>query len=201
MSFKTPKGTELRIINLKGKDYLGVQERVRWFREEHPSWTIKTAIVQHDENFALSKAEILDETGRLIASGHKTETLKGFGDYVEKSETGAIGRALALCGYGTQFTTDFDEGTERIVDSPRASIPNSSVTPDRAANIAKHTGLTTPNAEYPSCPSCGKKMMKSKFPDGAPFWCPPCNDKKKASKQSKPESIPPPEYDDGEFPF
>ena len=36
---------------------------------------------------------------------------------MEKSETGAIGRALANLGYGTQFAPDLDE-QDRIVDSP-----------------------------------------------------------------------------------
>jgi hypothetical protein len=36
---------------------------------------------------------------------------------MEKAETGAIGRALALIGYGTQFAPEMDE-EDRIVDSP-----------------------------------------------------------------------------------
>ena len=37
---------------------------------------------------------------------------------MEKAETGSIGRALALLGYGTQFCADeLDEG-DRIVDAP-----------------------------------------------------------------------------------
>jgi hypothetical protein len=55
-----------------------------------------------------------------MAQAHKAEnkTGDGFKDYLEKAETGAIGRALAMCGYGTQFTGDeLDEGV-RIVDAP-----------------------------------------------------------------------------------
>ena len=58
------------------------------------------------------------------------ETARGFPDYVEKAETGAIGRALGVLGYGTQFAPEFDEGTERIVDSPMP-IGNGSGKPER----------------------------------------------------------------------
>ncbi len=117
-SFKTPKGTELPLMNLKGKEYLGVAHRLVWFREEKPEWSIETEILSFTENMAYTKATIKDQSGRIIATGHKMETKLGFADYLEKSETGAIGRALAMCSYGTQFCADeLDEG-ERIVDAP-----------------------------------------------------------------------------------
>ena len=117
-SFKTKAGTELPMMDLRGKDYLLVAHRVQWFREEHPDWTIKT-IVEPDfeKQRCVARAEIANTDGQLIASATKFEDIKGFGDYIEKSETGAIGRALALCGYGTQFAPELDE-EDRIVDAP-----------------------------------------------------------------------------------
>ena len=41
----------------------------------------------------------------------------GFPDYIEKAETGAMGRALAMCGYGTLQAWEFDE-QERSADTP-----------------------------------------------------------------------------------
>jgi len=116
-TFKTPNGTELPFKNIQGKDYLQVQHRLIWFREVYPTWTIETEIRTPAQDSAIAKATIKDEQGRVIATAHKTENVKGFGDYIEKAETGAIGRALALCGFGTQFAEELDEG-ERIVDAP-----------------------------------------------------------------------------------
>lgn len=115
--FVTPKGTLLPFLDLRGKPYLQVAHRLVWFREEHPDWTIETEIFRLDNQAALGKATIKDQAGRVISTGHKYEDAKGFGDFIEKSETGAIGRALALCGFGTQFAPEFDEA-DRIVDSP-----------------------------------------------------------------------------------
>ena len=116
--FKTEKGTELPLLNLKNKEYLQVPWRVVWFREEKPDWSIETEIVLKEADVATMKATIKDQNGRVMSTSHKTEDRQGFFDFLEKAETGAIGRALALIGYGTQFSADeLDEGT-RIVDSP-----------------------------------------------------------------------------------
>jgi hypothetical protein len=117
-TFKTAKGTELQIISLKGKDYLQVAQRLVWFREDHPEWTITTEAVALDEKHAIFKATIADQAGRTIATAHKREDQAHFGDCMEKAETGSIGRALAYCGYGTQFCADELDEAERIVDAP-----------------------------------------------------------------------------------
>ena len=116
-TFKTPKGTELPLLNLRGKDYLQVAHRIVWFREERPTWRIQTDIHFTDAKQSIVRATILDENGNIMAQGTKSETAAGFQDHLEKSETGAIGRALALCGFGTQFAPEFDEG-DRLADSP-----------------------------------------------------------------------------------
>lgn len=120
-SFTTKTGLELPLLSLKGKEYLQVMHRVYWFRTEKPTGTINTSLVekggQGKDAYAIFRAEVSVD-GTIIASGTKMETAGGFPDYIEKAESGAIGRALALCGYGTQFCSDeFDEG-DRLADSP-----------------------------------------------------------------------------------
>ena len=120
-TFKTAKGTELPILNLKGKDYLQVMHRIVWFREEHPDWTIETEFLTITDKMSVAKATIKNAEGRIMATSHKREDATGFADHSEKAETGAIGRALALCSYGTQFTAhELDEGN-RLADSPAPS--------------------------------------------------------------------------------
>lgn len=105
------------LMDLKGKKYLQVLWRLVWFREDHPNWCIDTHLEQLSENHAVFTAKILDENGMQKASGYGSESMKDFKDFIEKAETKAIGRALAMLGYGTQFAPELDEG-ERIVDSP-----------------------------------------------------------------------------------
>ena len=116
---QTPKGTKLPLLNLKGKHYLQVAHRLVWFREEHPDWIIETDIIEKTDKHVIMRAKVYDSTMKLVASAHKREDHSHFADFLEKAETSAIGRALALCGYGTQFCgSEFDEG-ERLADSPQ----------------------------------------------------------------------------------
>lgn len=106
------------MMKLKGKDYLQVAWRLVWFREDHPDFGINTEALSLTEDHAIFKTTITDANGIQLSSGHGSESKRDFGDFIEKAETKAIGRALAMLGYGTQFAADeLDEG-DRIVDSP-----------------------------------------------------------------------------------
>ncbi len=124
-TFRTSKGTELPLLNLKGKEYLQVAHRLVWFREEHPQGIIRTAMVEAGgegkEQYAVFKSEIHIQTDKgpmLVSTAHKKETAGGFPDFLEKAETGSVGRALALMGYGTQFAADELEEGSRLADAP-----------------------------------------------------------------------------------
>ena len=155
------------------KDYLPVQWRLVWFREQCPQGTIDTEelevdldremeeevfvwssekrrsekVVKRAKGYARYKAIVTDGKGGR-ATGTKSEKAASFPDYIEKAETGAIGRALAALGYGTQFAPDLDEA-HRIVDSPvdrgsngyesNNSNSNTSFTPMRPATVNNNT--------------------------------------------------------------
>jgi len=111
-------------------DYLPVAARIAWMRDEHPSWGIETEAITIDlegatgrGGYAIFKATIRDETGRILAQATKMEDAKGFPDFVEKAESSSVGRALAMCGYGTLNCFEFEEGDRRIVDSPIEQPP------------------------------------------------------------------------------
>ena len=103
-----------------GKEYLPVAKRLVWMREEHPDWAVITEAVEINlvEKYAIFRATVMDDNGKMIGTGTKFENASGFGDFIEKAETGSIGRALAVCGYGTQFAPELDEG-DRLADSPQ----------------------------------------------------------------------------------
>jgi len=141
---ETPKGTELPLANIKGKPYLQVAHRLVWFREERPTWGIETVAEEVTQTNARYRAYIKNEEGRIIASATKQEDKTGFADFVEKAETGSIGRALAMCGYGTQFAPELEEG-ERLVDSP--------IQPAIQKNTTQQPTATFSDRLY-TCPTC-----------------------------------------------
>lgn len=122
---KTPKGTDLPLLNLRGKDYLNVAYRIQWFNEETLNFNIETdfLLLTDEQTVARAKVIVYDKEGKVVklATATKRETKKDFPDHTEKAETSAIGRALAMLGYGTQFAlSDLDEG-QRLADSPLES--------------------------------------------------------------------------------
>lgn len=132
------------LTTLKGKSYLEVKWRLLWLRTEHPDAVIVTELVEHDRErrWCMFKATV-SIPGGGSATGYGQEDAAGFqgnpGDYPEKSETKALGRALSALGYGTQFTTDhdFDSGEGRVVDSPVArTIAAPAVTRPAPPNLA-----------------------------------------------------------------
>lgn len=120
--FKTPKGTNLPLLNLRGKEYLQVAYRLQWLNEDVSRFSIDTTYltVSPEESVVKALICIYDDAGKLVrsATAVKRETKKDFGDHLEKAETAAIGRALSMLGYGTQYAlSDLDEG-DRLADSP-----------------------------------------------------------------------------------
>lgn len=157
----------IRVQN--GKEYLPVASRLVWFRQEHPDWGIETKPVELDveKGYAIYEAYVYDSEGKLMAKGTKMETARGFADYVEKSETGSIGRALAVCGFGTQFAPELDEG-ERIVDSP---LPIGEPALSGSKSGATEGGRL-------ACNDCGREMTKGQHDYSVRAFgsslCPPC---------------------------
>jgi len=133
------------IMNMRGKDYLEVKWRIVWFRDEHPSGAIVTELASTDP--VVMKAIISDEEGRILATGYGTPKTQGIasGRPFEGAETAAIGRALAVAGYGTQFTGE-DEG-EHLADSPttkpaKVTAPPAPTSVDKTENVTVLGGDT-----------------------------------------------------------
>ena len=111
--------------NMVETDYLEVKWRLLWLRTEHPDAAVETEMASHSNYTAVFRARV-SIPGGGSATGWGQEAATDFGDYLEKAETKALGRALAALGYGTQFCEDFEfEQAEtrtgagaRVVDSP-----------------------------------------------------------------------------------
>jgi hypothetical protein len=127
------------------------------------------------------QAVVKDAQGRVIATASKMETRDDFADFVEKAETGAIGRALAMCGYGTQFAPELSEGdleTGRIAyaDSPqpiRGEEAGRAAEPAPEAMICADCGRPLRKPQYdlsmakfhrPLCPTCQRRAQPAAAP-------------------------------------
>ncbi len=90
-------------IDLKGKEYAQVKDRIKEFRTENPRGLIETIPDIHPDGQIMFKARILkdkSDENSAEASGHALGQNKGDKSF-EKLETIAVGRALALLGYAS----------------------------------------------------------------------------------------------------
>ena len=146
------------MMSLKGKDYLQVMWRLVWFREEHPDYGINAEALELTDDHAIFKVTITDQAGNQVSSGHGSESKRDFGDFIEKAETKAVGRALAMLGYGTQFAADeFDEG-DRIVDSPVERKPKAAKPEPVAETKVKPEKRVETKPEPVMCDVCGAEV-------------------------------------------
>lgn len=160
----TKAGTQLPLLNLKGKPYLQVAHRLVWFREVYPDGVIKTQILHNQDNTAIVRAEVYSSAqGGLLASAHKMESKENFNDFIEKAETGAIGRALAMASFGTQFEPEFDEGV-RLADAP-IDVATKTTTASSTVTVTAETSTPVQGTATVARPSFRKKAETSKATD------------------------------------
>lgn len=158
-----------RTMSLKGKSYLQVADRVYAFRLDHPitsGWQIVTEIIagSFPEKWVIWESRIIDPNGKVVATGHKQEeppaSSMGCADWVDKGETGAIGRALGNCGYGTLAALEEDPNSP--CDAPRERGPQrpaSAATRPAVPAAAKTESKPSDPAEpAPPCVVCGKPV-------------------------------------------
>lgn len=97
---------QFKTTNIKGKAYVEVNERIKYFRESgnYNGWSLSSEVVHLDENSCVIRAEIRDENWVLRATGFaqedKSSSYINKTSYVENCETSAWGRALANLGIG-----------------------------------------------------------------------------------------------------
>ena len=99
--------SEISMIDLKGKNYAMVPERVNAFRKLFPEGFINTEIISHDGTTVLmqAKAGYYENGCPVILGTGFAQEVKGRGmvngtSYIENCETSAVGRALGMIGLG-----------------------------------------------------------------------------------------------------
>lgn len=90
-------------MNIAGKDYAEVNQRIKAFRMVYPEGTINTEIISLENGVCTMKSTAMNE-GKILGTGFAQEkegsTFINKTSYIENCETSAVGRALGMCGFG-----------------------------------------------------------------------------------------------------
>lgn len=93
----------IKTVDIKGKKYVMVNERVKGFRKALPGGTIATEILQDDDEKVVMIARVYDGDN-LLSTGtafeYKSSSYINKTSYIENCETSAVGRALGFLGIG-----------------------------------------------------------------------------------------------------
>lgn len=94
----------MKSLDIKGKPYVLVNERVKYFRENYKDWSLDTEIIHLENGICVMRATIKNPEGVIKAVGHAYEkensTFINKTSYIENCETSAWGRALGNLGIG-----------------------------------------------------------------------------------------------------
>lgn len=95
---------QLKTIDVKGKNYVQVNERVKAFRMICPNGCISSEIVSLEDGVVTMKATVTDEDGKILGTGFaqekETSSFINKTSFIENCETSAVGRALGFAGIG-----------------------------------------------------------------------------------------------------
>ena len=121
---------KFKTTNIRGKQYVEVNERIKFFRQEkkYDLWGIHTEFPLIDSEQCLCKCTITDADGDVIAQGHAHE-VRGSSNinktsYVENCETSAVGRALAMLGIGIDSSIASANEVEEAIAKQEEMVNN-----------------------------------------------------------------------------
>lgn len=115
----------MKPVDIKGKNYNTVNQRILAFRELYPNGSIQTEILSMEGGAVLMKATAYDDQFRCIATGHAREKEDdGYinkTSFIENCETSAIGRCLGIIGIGAvDALASFEEVANAITQQNKA---------------------------------------------------------------------------------
>lgn len=121
---------KLKTVNIKGKEYVEVNERLKYFRseEKYKDYSLESEIVELQNDKVTIKAVIKDKNGVIKATGLAQEkensSFINKTSYIENCETSAWGRALGNLGIGIDTSVASAEEVEKAIkNQPKKTTP------------------------------------------------------------------------------
>jgi len=95
---------KLKTVDIKGKAYVLVNDRLKYFREHFKGYSLTSEIAHINDNGVIIRASIKNDKGEEVSSGYAHEkqgsTFINKTSFIENCETSAWGRALGNFGVG-----------------------------------------------------------------------------------------------------
>ena len=103
---------QLKTVDIKGKAYVTVNERIKYFREKFTGYSMTSEITHINDNGVIIKTTIKNDAGIEVASGHAHEkqnsTFINKTSFIENCET-----CFDCDGEGVASLKSFDKITQK----------------------------------------------------------------------------------------
>ena len=140
---------KMNAIDVKGKMYMEVNQRIKAFRMLHPNGSIQTMIKSLENGICVMQAIVFDSEGKILGTGHAYEkegsTFINKTSYIENCETSAVGRALGMCGIGIDTSVaSYEEVSNAIAQQEDEKIKKTVIDQPKKTvliNTAKKKGV------------------------------------------------------------
>ena len=150
-------------VDVQGRDYVMVNQRVKAFRMVYPDGFIRTSIINWENGVVVFKASCgyHTEDGREFIVGEGTAYEKENSSfinktsYIENCETSAVGRALGMAGFGIDASMASAEEVQNAMLNQNRQAP---------ARQTKQTPPPQPPVQPPA-PQPALQMPPFEIPD------------------------------------
>lgn len=139
----------LKTIDVKGKNYVQVNERVKALRMICPNASISTEIISMADGIVTMKATVSDEEGKVLGTGFaqekETSSYINKTSYIENCETSAVGRALGFAGIGIDGSMASAEEVANAIINQNKPIYINKTEQQTLINMIQKRGLSVDN--------------------------------------------------------
>ena len=132
----------IKTMDIKGKEYAEVNQRIKAFRMVYPQGSIRTEMISNENGVCIFRATVWNDCyllGTGTAYEKEDSSFINKTSYIENCETSAVGRALGMCGFGIDVSVASAEEVQN-------AIQNQEVTQEEADTytlpFGKHKGKT-----------------------------------------------------------
>ena len=92
-----------------GAEYVGVDERLRWARHEHPDLQQTSEQIGRSDDYVEFKVTLVVPSTGARADGHGDCFKADFARFIQKAEENAVGNALDHRGYSSEAALAFEK--------------------------------------------------------------------------------------------
>ena len=125
-------------VNIHGKQYKTVAERINELKETEVKYSLVTEIISWEDNTIVMKATLKFDGQKFTGHAYEKENTTNINrtSALENCETSCIGRALASAGYGGEEFASADELVNALAQQQQPTIANQTADTKPKQNVA-----------------------------------------------------------------